>query len=412
MINRTSNPIVRVVVVALVALAACTSETSSETSRASSATSGPTVSGEPVRIGLISQEEELYAYPEISVGARAGEAYVNGALGGVDGSPIEVDVCTAGDTPESAVSCAQRFANDDSIKLVIAGTLNTLAASPILVDAGKPVLPIANDLYDQTTEGIFSFDPGVNGLLIGVAAYAAEDLGASTYSLVVPDDPYYTKVVAELMVTLGETYGLQPAGETIVLDPTSDPTGGMTTAREQDADVLAAMIEGPMCAPIANSMQTLGMTMPVITLDVCFGDAVSSGLLDGWHAVAGDTAGVDPSSSGVDPSYNEIVTNYGDDDPLLRTSLGGWAVGNVIVAADVITKAGGADATPAQIADVLSGSYSIALPAFPETSCPGPSPWIGACLRTVSILGFEDGTVNFTKFLSFDMNSMDFLLEE
>ena len=147
---------------------------------------------DPVKIGLIAQDEELVAFPEVRAAAEAYVAFFNAEQGGLDGHPIELVVCGAGDTPESHVSCAQEFANDDDIHIVVnSGFVGNSAASvPVLVDAGKATMGLGNDFVDYLTPGLYSFDPGLPGLAQVFFVYASENRGVtSTMTLFIADDP-------------------------------------------------------------------------------------------------------------------------------------------------------------------------------------------------------------------------------
>ena len=50
--------------------------------------------GTPIRLGMVNQENTAAgSYPELSQAVMAATAFINGELGGVDGRPIEVEVC-------------------------------------------------------------------------------------------------------------------------------------------------------------------------------------------------------------------------------------------------------------------------------------------------------------------------------
>ncbi len=369
------------------------------------------VTGDPVKIGLISQEEELIAFPEISIAARAGEAFVNAEAGGVDGAPIEVVVCTAGDTPESTISCAQEFANDDDIKLVLMGTLNSPAGNEILTGVGKPVLTLSNDIPDIITEGVWAFDPGAVVLAAGLLKFSSDNLGAETYTLLVPDDPFYTEIVVPLVDALGSVFGIAPAANAVTVPLEGDPTGPVTAAADQGADVFIAVADASQCVPIADAARSIGLDIPVVAADTCMTtDVISSGSLDGWYAISVCEAPVAPDKRS-DSSFTDIVDNYGGGDATLNSSFGCWAVANVIVAAEVLAEAGGADATSETIASAITGYSSDNLPAYPAVDCPGPDPFIGACLRTATIVKMVGDEAAPETLVDIDVTQLAFLLE-
>ena len=142
----------------------------------------------PVKIGLIAQQDELLAYPEIGAAAQAFVEYFNAELDGAGGSEIILDVCGAGDGPEGHVACAQQFVNDDDVHIVVNGATgsNTAASGAVLVEAGKASLPLGNDFGEFLTPGMFTFDPGIPGLFQVLFVHAADALGAR---LLVGHDP-------------------------------------------------------------------------------------------------------------------------------------------------------------------------------------------------------------------------------
>jgi branched-chain amino acid transport system substrate-binding protein len=77
-------------------------------------------SGEPYRVGYVSQDDFL---PAATVGASAAAAFINNELGGVGGRPLELVKCPVS-TPEDAAQCGTKLANDATISLVIVGALN------------------------------------------------------------------------------------------------------------------------------------------------------------------------------------------------------------------------------------------------------------------------------------------------
>jgi branched-chain amino acid transport system substrate-binding protein len=393
-------------------VSACTGSASSTTSESTATTATEdTLQGDPVKIGLIHQVEELVSYPEIGLGAATGADYVNAELGGVNGAPLEVEICTVGDTPETAVACAQQFANDDDIKLVLMGTLNSGAGNEVLASVGKPVLSLSNDVPDIITPGVFAFDPGALVLAAGLLQFAADGLGASTYALLVPDDPFYTDVVVPLVEALGGLYDLSPAGNAVTLPLEGDPTPAVTAANDLGADVMIAVANGPQCLAFADAANSIGVSIPIVGADTCMtADVISSGSLDGWYAISVCEGPVDPSHR-TDDRFTKIVEQYAGDDPSMNSSFGCWALANVLVAAEILGGLGGAEATSEEIVAAMNGYSVDDLPAYPSASCPGPDPFVGACLRTTTILRIDGDIAVPETLVEVDVAQLGFLLE-
>src|SRR3546814_19247287 len=86
-------------------------------------------------------DEGTPSYPDVSVGIDAGAELVNAELGGIQGRPVEIVHCNVGVDQASNQECAQKYANDDDINLVINGyVFGSGFIFPSLDAAGLPVL--------------------------------------------------------------------------------------------------------------------------------------------------------------------------------------------------------------------------------------------------------------------------------
>jgi ABC-type branched-subunit amino acid transport system substrate-binding protein len=190
-----------------------------------------------------------------------------------------------------------------------------------------------------------------------------------------------------------------------------DPTGPVTAAADQGGDVLIAVADASQCVPIADAAKSIGLSTPVVAADTCMTtDVISSGSLDGWYAISVCEAPIAPDRRS-DSTFTDIVNNYAGGDPTMNSSFGCWAVANVIVAADVLAVAGGTAATSDSIAAALDGYTSDTLPAYPAVSCPGPDPFIGACLRTTTIVRIIGDEAAPEALVDIDVTQLAFLLD-
>ena len=389
-------------------------EATTPTSAASGDTTPTTEAGaadpalSPVKVGFISQENELVAFPEMSAGASAAEAYINAELAGVDGHPLQVEVCTTGDTPESAVACAQQFVNDDDTKLVIVGTFNSAPAWQVLIEGGKPVFTLANDLGDQLTPGVVAFDPGSLALATAIDEFAAVDLGLTSAAVLYVDDPTYEKDILPVVVAVGESFGFDMSN-TVPVGIGGDATAPVTAALGSDPESIGAIVDTSQCAAVGAALDSLGSEVPVFSSDLCATQAIiESGALEGWYMPVASDILVSPEDGG-DAELDRIISTYGSND--VRAGLGGWALGNVIIARDVLTQAGGADATSESILAVLDGYSNDGVPGLAPASCPGPGSLVGGCLLSPMIIQIVDGKAVVARdFAEIDTTTIEALL--
>jgi branched-chain amino acid transport system substrate-binding protein len=382
--------------------------TDAETGNAVAGGTAADTSLDPVKIGLIVQDEELVAFPEARSAAEAMIGYFNAELGGADGHPIELTTCAAGDTPESAVACAQELVNDDDVHVVIAATLNTPSVAETLTAASRPMISLGNDIPDFLTPGQYTFDPGLLGQAQGVLQYAAEGQQAETATLFLADDPTFD-AFEPVLLALAEGVGID-IDQVIRLGFEADVSGPVSAASTDSDAWLFVLADGAQCSAASSAAKTVGYDGVIVASDLCVAeDLVTSGEVDGWYAPLTSSA---PVKGGQDADEIErILTTYGSGDAQ-RAGFTGYTIGAMQVALESLVAAGGTAATDESVATVLDTFASEHLLGFPPVSCPGPGAWVSACHRSPLIVLVADGAmVSPDGFLEIDYSIFDALLE-
>ncbi|HAT17163.1 MAG TPA: hypothetical protein DCS76_05185 [Gemmatimonadetes bacterium] len=364
----------------------------------------------PVKIGLIAQDEELLAFPEVRAVSQAFVDYFNAELMGIDGHPVELDVCGAGDAPEDHVACAQQFVNDDGVNLVItAGFLaNSAAANEVLAGAGLATLTLGNDFIDFLMPGVFTLDPGLPGLAQVFFVYAAENRGVTTATGFIADDPAIEPFIP-VLDAIASANGISVV-EWVKLGFEPDLTGPVSAADTSSEGWLFVLVDGAQCIAAAQAVETVGYEGELFANDLCMSqDVAASGELNGW---AGPVVSTAPTVDGVDvEEINRILDTYGGAN-VQTAGLAGWALGSVMFAREVLAVAGGADATREGTLAALGTHASSDILGMPDTiSCPGPGVWTGACNQAPLMVTIVDGEFTAPEpFVLLDFTALDFLL--
>lgn len=379
----------------LIALAGCSSSDDSASDgedSASEPTAGPEPTGEPVKIGFINQEEETVAFPEGSAAAKAAVEYLNAEAGGIDGRPAELALCTTGDSAESAVACANEFANDDTVPLVIDMTYNTAAVNEILVGR-KALLTWNLDIPDMTTPDLFAIDPGVLIPAQVIASMMAEE-GASSVAML------YSDSVKQFLVP-PMTQAIEAAGLTIdqevPVTSGGDYTGVVTAADLENVDgAIMVLVDPAQCSGIGKAMNDLGLDLPVVAVDVCSATSVvETGDVDGWRFAVTNTGSVDPSvADDATLEFRRVLETYSEGEPNFGT-VAGPGYGAVLAAADIYERTGVDDLTPKNINALLNSGWEYTPPTYVPLTCPGPEALIGLCVDSMWDLKAEDGILTF-----------------
>ncbi len=366
---------------------------------------------DPVKIGLIAQEEELLAFPEVRAASQAFVDYFNAELDGANGTPIELVVCGAGDTPESHVACAQQFVNDDDIKIAVSAGFgpNSAAASATMTEGGVPTITLGNDFVDYLTPGAYNFDPGLPGLAQVFFVYASQVRGDTTGTLFIADDPAFEPFIPALQA-ISEANGIA-LNEVVPLGFEPDLTGPVSAANPDNDMWFFLLADGAQCTASAAAVETVGFDGNLYANDLCMSeDVVGTGALDGWIGAIVSSA---PTADGGEDValINRVLDQYGSDDAQ-NAGLSGWALANMYVARDALIEAGLADATREGVLESLSTYSSSDIPGLSGVSCPGPSYWIGACNMAPLVVTVADGLLTSPDgFIQLDFSELDFLLE-
>ena len=365
---------------------------------------------EPVKIGMIAQVEELMAFPEVPAVAQAYVDYFNAEMGGVNGHPIELEVCGAGDAVESHIACAQQFVNADDIHVVINGGFlsNSITSGTILAEAGVANLGLGNDFLDYLTPNLYNFDPGLPGLAQVFFVFAKESRDVSTMTLFVADDPGIEPFVPALeAIATGNDITIN---EVIRLGFEPDLTGPISAADTSNDGWLFVLADGAQCTASAAATATVGYEGSLFANDLCAGqDVVESGVLDGWAVPIVSSAPTVDGGADID-EIQRILDTYGGAG-VQTAGLAGWTLANAVIARDLLIEAGGVDATDESVLTALSTYSSNDLPAYPDVSCPGPEPWFGACNTSPLMVTVVDGQMTGPDGFTFlDFSQLNFLL--
>lgn len=393
--TRTRRIVSALCAAGLFALVGCNSSDDSASDSESSApepSAGPKPTGDPVKIGLINQEEETVAFPEGSAAAKAAVEYLNAEAGGIDGRPAELALCTTGDSAESAVACANKFANDDTVPLVIDMTYNTAAVNEILVGR-KALLTWNLDTPDMTTPDLFAIDPGILIPSQVMASIMSRD-GAETISV------FYSDSVKDFLLppfkAAIEQAGLSIAQEVPVASG-GDYTGAATAADLDSVDgAMMVLVDPAQCSGLGKAMNDLGMETSVVAVDVCSATSVvETGDVDGWQFAVTNTGSVDPSvADEATQEFRRVLETYSEGEPNFGTVAGpGYAF--ILAAADIYEKVGVDKLTPQNINDLLNAGWEYDAPTYVPLKCPGPEAFIGLCVDSMWELKAEDSKLVF-----------------
>lgn len=242
-------------------MTACGSQ-SSDSDGETPAAGASAATGEPIKIGAMAPSDGPAAYPEVEYGIEAAEWYINNELGGINGRPLEVDICRGDGSPETAVACANEFVGA-SYPVVLDGYDASFGgARPVLTEAGIPFAgTVAGDPTNETVEapGAFYWTGPLAVTAAGVANLW-DVVGSKKANYVVIDAPSNHKYVDGVLMPLAQAQGVELAVQYV--DPAKANWNAIAAAlMEGDPDMTGSVtLTEDGCTSLFGALRQQGWT--------------------------------------------------------------------------------------------------------------------------------------------------------
>ena len=129
--------------------------------------------GTPIKLGMINQENTpAGSFPELSKAVQAAVDFVNEQLNGVDGHPLQVEVCNTKFSAEGSTACGQQFV-EEKVPAVLGGIDVFGNANDVLDQNGIPFIGgIPVSTQSVTSPNSFQWSGGTWGAMVGFADHA------------------------------------------------------------------------------------------------------------------------------------------------------------------------------------------------------------------------------------------------
>jgi branched-chain amino acid transport system substrate-binding protein len=268
---------------------------------------------EPIVLGMVNQENTpAGSYPELSQAARAAIQFVNEQLGGIDGRPIELEVCNTNFSAEGSTACAQRFV-DAEVPVVLGGIDVFGTAIDVLADNGVPYaggIPISTQSVQLPNS--FQWSGGTWGATVAFAHHASEELGAQRVSIV------YGEFGS---IAQSAEYGasvLERAGVEVQLVPypivSTDVSSPLQAAASSDPDAIFMLAADAGCAGGFDAIRALEVAAQKYFVGACAAPTIIESV--DVAATDGTIFNIEGpiSTTTADPDidlYNGVILTYG-----------------------------------------------------------------------------------------------------
>lgn len=217
--------------------------------------------GESVVLGVQSPDKGAGAYPQSTYGAKAAEWYINNEMGGVQGRPVELDICSGDGSPETGVKCGNDFVADD-VPVVFDAYDQTAtgAMTPLLKSAGIPIVGTlgGQSVAEREEYGTaFYFTGPLETSALGMVTVLS-DLGKKKAALAVNEAPSSHGYVDDLVKPLAANVGLSVEATYVDIENANFQVIAATELAEDPdvAGVIALPEEG--CTGLIQALRQTG----------------------------------------------------------------------------------------------------------------------------------------------------------
>ncbi len=324
--------------------------------------------GEPLRVGMINQEDTpLGSFPELRLAVEAGIEWINTELGGVDGRPLELDACVTNFSVERSQACAQQMVSDDVVAVLGGIDITSNGSIPILEQNDLPYVGgIPINLDEERSPISFQFSGGMAGAFTAFAQYAADNLHADRIAIAYAEYPPIQSAAQDYGVTVAQNLGIDEVHEVPFGLSTTDFLPVLQEANQGDPDAILVGAADSSCVPAMQGAHDLGITAPMFLVGACAAPSIITDA--GRDATEGRIFNIEGrlqaeagSTNSVDAQlYNLAVLKYGDG--LAPAGAGTVSFRGLMNLYAVLQRLGADQVTPAAIIDAFRSSVDV--PSF------------------------------------------------
>ena len=260
-------------------------------------------SGEPIKIGMINQENTpAGSFPEIRQAVESAVEYVNGQ-GGVKGRPLQLETCITQGTPEGSSACAEKFAASKPVLVMPGIDFGSAASLPILQRAGLPYVGGVPLLPPElTAENSYTFVGGSSSAFPSQSVYLAKELKVKKVNILYTDNPAGAQAAKAFGADVLAANGVSDVSLIPEKADAADFTASVTKAAQGKPDAIMVLFAAQGCSRIMQAKQAVGVQAKMFYPGSCADESV----------LAAGGAGANGAY------FNEETVLYSSDDPQVK----------------------------------------------------------------------------------------------
>ena len=257
--SRRTSLTVSAVLFLAIAAAACSSSGGGSTK----AGTDSKASGSTIRVGFVAPTSGPEPFPTELAAIKGGLKYVNDTLHGVNGHPLQVDVCQTDGTAEANVNCANTFVQNHDVLVLDGYDLADGAEQPILDRAGISMVGVvASNETTDTSANDFFFGPSSEAFGAGPAEILKRQ-GVTSIAYTAPNLPAIQTYAQDALLPPTKALGLTYS--TTYYDPTNSNWAVVAqTLASKHADLIFSIAGSEaQCTSLLQALRAANVTSKI-----------------------------------------------------------------------------------------------------------------------------------------------------
>ncbi|WP_300609658.1 ABC transporter substrate-binding protein [Trebonia sp.] len=328
----------------------------------------------PVTLGWVEEQggPPNESFPQATAAAEATVKFINEALGGVHGHPVQLSQCYIAAVEAQGTTCGDQMVNTKGVEAIVEGIDAVGNASMYgVVNGTIPTLVgVSADSADNTGKNVFELEGSGASATVAFGPFLRKEFPTDTTVAIA-----YQNIPGAAPISEAIEASAKASGFTVTMIPYPDTATDLVA---QATQLDQAQIQIPDCGfvdcpEIAKAMTEIGDTKPALSVPLFNSlppTAYQGGDLPHW-IVGEATANLETQADPGVAAYYKTIESYGLSATDTANAFSGVAFGSLLFAVKMMNEIPFASLSPATLTAKIK-SYVGALPLGPTAiNCTG-----------------------------------------
>jgi len=328
----------------------------------------------PITVGWVEEQggPPNESFPQATAAAEATVKFINDALGGVHGHPLQLSQCYIAAVEAQGTTCGDQMVNTKGVEAVVEGidAVGNASMYGVLNGTIPTLVGVSADSADNTGKNVFELEGSGTSATVAFGPFLRSQFPSDKTVAIA-----YQNIPGATPISQAIEQSAKASGFTVTMIPYSDTATDLVA---QATQMQSAQIQVPDCGfvdcpEMAKAMSEIGDTKPAISVPLFNslpGAAYPGGDLPHW-IVGEATANLETQEDPGVAAYYKTIESYGLSAADTANAFSGVAFGSLLFAVKMMDEIPLAQLSPTTLTAKIK-SYVGPLPLGPTSiNCTG-----------------------------------------